>query len=86
MAEIVYIVGTLTCLLCTVLLGRSYLRSRTRLLFWSSICFVFLAANNVLLLIDLYVIPVAVSLALARTATALAGFLALLLGLLWDAR
>src|SRR5215467_13654060 len=54
MAEVVYILCTATSILCAVLLFRSYRASRTKLLFWSSLCFVGLALNNVLLILDLY--------------------------------
>lgn len=40
-----------------MLLLRGYRASRTRLLFWASLCFGFLAINNVVLYIDLVVIP-----------------------------
>lgn len=85
MAEAVYILGTLTSLVCAILLLRVYFQSRTSLLLFSSLCFVGLAVNNILLLIDLYVVP-SVDLALLRSATALAALLLLLFGLLWDTR
>lgn len=84
MAEAVYIVGTLTSLVCAILLLRVYFQSRTSLLLFSSLCFIGLAVNNVLLLIDLYVVRV--DLAIVRSATALAALLLLLFGLLWDTR
>ncbi len=56
MAEVVYILCAATSILCAVLLFRSYRASRAKLLFWSSLCFVGLALNNVLLILDLYVV------------------------------
>jgi hypothetical protein len=57
MAEAVYLLSSLTSLTCTVLLLRGYLRSRVRLLLWSSLCFLGLTFSNVLLFIDLVVVP-----------------------------
>lgn len=52
MAEAVYLLCVLTSITCAVLLVRGYRRSRSRLLLWSSLCFVGLAANNALLVVD----------------------------------
>jgi hypothetical protein len=43
----------ITSLACMVLLFRGYAASRVRLLLWSALCFVFLTANNFLLVLDL---------------------------------
>ena len=40
-----------------MLLFRSYLESRLRILLWSALCFVCLTANNVLLFVDLVMLP-----------------------------
>lgn len=85
MAQIVYLLCAVTSLGCAVLLLRSYFDRRTRLLLWSSLCFVGLAANNVLLFVDLAVIPT-VDLSVWRTATALGSVMLLLFGLIWDSR
>ena len=53
----VYLLGALVSLLCAVLLLRGYSRSRTRLLFWSGLCFVGLTLSNGLVFVDLVVIP-----------------------------
>ena len=84
MAEVVYVMCALTSLACAVLLARGYLRSRSRLLLWSSLCFLGLAANNVLLFVDLVVVPSS-DLSLLRVGTALAGVAVLVYGLVWDA-
>ena len=83
MATAVYVLCALTSMACTGLLLRAYLRGRVRLLLWSTICFALLAVNNVLLVIDLSVVP-GTDLSVWRTATALAGLLALLYGLVYD--
>ena len=83
---VVYILCLLTSAACAWLLGRSYARSRVRLLLWSSICFAFLAANNLMLVMDLVVWPTAdVDLRLPRLLLALAAVISLLWGFVWDA-
>jgi uncharacterized protein DUF5985 len=82
MAEVVYILCTATSILCAVLLFRSYRASRTRLLFWSSLCFVGLALNNVLLILDLYF--VSSDLFYLRTWIALGAMAMLIYGLIWS--
>jgi hypothetical protein len=84
MAEAVYLLCALTSLACAVLLVRGYVRSRSKLLLWSSLCFVGLAANNMLLLIDLVIVP-SVDLSLWRTGIALCAVAILVYGLVWDA-
>jgi hypothetical protein len=84
-ATAVYILCAITSCLCAALLLRGYLAGRTRLLLWSSLCFVFLAANNVLLVFDKLIVT-GTDLALARVLTALAGVAVLLYGLIWEAR
>jgi hypothetical protein len=84
MAELVYLLCALTSLFCAVLLFRSYRRQRTRLLMWSTLCFVGLAINNLLLVIDLVVVP-DIDFALVRTSTALVAMVLLVIGLIWEA-
>jgi hypothetical protein len=57
MAEAVYFLCAATSIACAWLLFRGYRASKTRLLFWSSLCFVGLAMNNVLLVVDLVLLP-----------------------------
>jgi hypothetical protein len=90
MAEAVYILCTVTGLACAALLIRGYLRSRTRFLLWSSLCFVALTINNVLLLLDKVILThqttlFGVEFALLRAAVAAVGFALLMYGLVWDA-
>ena len=84
MAEAVYILCAATAIACAVLLLRAYGRTGARLLLWAGLCFAFLGANNVLLFLDLAVFN-QTDLRLVRHATALAGLLLLLWGLIWDA-
>ncbi len=85
MAEIVYGLCALTSILCAVLLIASWQSNRARILLWSSLCFVGLAANNVLLMVDLVFVP-DVDLARARAVTALAAVGLLVIGLIWERR
>lgn len=83
MAEVVYALCALTSVFCAGLLLRAYRRTRAKLLLWSSLCFVGLAANNILLFVDLVLVP-DVDLSLWRSLTAIAALLVLLYGLIWD--
>lgn len=82
-ATFVYLLCFATSSACAFLLGRSYRQSRARLLLWSSLCFAFLAFNNLLLVIDLVVLP-GIDLRLERLLTSLAGVTILLFGFIWD--
>ena len=79
----VYTLCLVTSSLCTFLLVRSYLATRARLLFWSAICFVFLAANSLLVILDILVFP-DVDFGLWRPGLALAAVAILLFGFIWD--
>jgi hypothetical protein len=83
---VIFIYGlcTLTSILCAVLLLRGYFKSRYRLLFWSGMCFVGLAANNVLVLLDRTIFLTTVDLLTVRLATTLIAMLLLLYGLVWE--
>jgi len=83
-ADVVYILCFLTSLACMVLLFRGYRRSGAPLLLWSAWCFVFLALNNMLLYVDLVILP-DIDLRPLRVATALAAVLILLFGFIWNA-
>jgi hypothetical protein len=83
-ATTVYLLCFLTSVICAWLLGRSYRRGRTRLLLWSSICFSFLAANNLALVLDLVVWPTTVDLRLLRLLLALAAVVSLIWGFVWE--
>jgi multidrug transporter EmrE-like cation transporter len=86
MPETVYLLCAAMSATCAILLLRGYQRQRSRLLLWSSLCFVLLALNNVLLFIDLIVVPTSVDLSLWRGASALAGVSVLLFGLIWESK
>jgi hypothetical protein len=54
-------------------------------LLWSSACFIGLALNNALLVIDLMVVP-QIDLSVVRTAVAAVAMFLLLVGLIWESR
>jgi len=84
MASVIYTLCALTSLASLVLLWRGYAATHARLLFWSSLCFLFLTVNNVLLVIDKVVFPIEVDLTRWRLLAALAAVLLLLFGLIWE--
>lgn len=79
----VYTLCFLTSAACGFLLTRNYRRTGARLLLWSGLCFVLLAANNLTVIVDLLVLP-AVDLQAPRLALSLAAVLVLLSGFIWD--
>lgn len=83
MALVVYSLCAVTSIVCAGLLLRSYIRKRTRLLFWSSLCFLGLAVNNILLFVDLVLVPT-IDLSMYRALSALAAIALLLFGLVWE--
>jgi hypothetical protein len=84
MDTVVYALCALTSIACAVLLLRGYAASGVRLLLWGGLCFTGLALNNILLFIDLGLVPT-VDLSVWRSIPALAGLILLIYGLVWDA-
>lgn len=80
---IVYLLCFFTSSACAWMLGRNYRRTGARLLLWSSLCFLFLAANNLVLVLDLLVVP-DVDLRIGRLLFTLAAVGTLLFGFIWD--
>jgi hypothetical protein len=81
--EAIYLLSAATSLVAAALLFRQHRHSRTPLLFWSFVGFVGLAVNNVLVYVDLVLVPT-VDLVLPRAVAGAAGLVALLYGLLWE--
>jgi hypothetical protein len=79
----VYLLCFLTSAGCAVLLARSYLASRARLLLWTALCFVLLTVNNLLLFVDVVLFP-SVDLLLLRHLASLGAVTVLLIGFVWD--
>jgi 4-hydroxybenzoate polyprenyltransferase len=86
MADIAYILCTLTSILCAGLLLRGYKQSHSRLLFWCGLCFVGLALNNILLLIDMKTPSDVMDLSHVRSLPAVVGLLVMIFGLIWEKR
>jgi hypothetical protein len=82
--SLIYFLCLLASAVCAALLVRGYRRSRTKLLLFSALCFVFLALNNLLLVIDLLVFPTSIDLTAMRLVAVLAGLLTLLYGFIWE--
>ncbi len=78
----VYLLCFLTSVGCAWLLLRSYLQARSGMLFWSAACFVLLAINNLIVLLDMLVIQ-SVDLMAWRLAASLGGVSLLLFGFIW---
>jgi hypothetical protein len=83
MAAVVYLLGTLVTLLCTVLLLRAYVKVHSPLLLWSGLCFALLTLSNGLLFVDLVLLGPDASLYIWRLSTAAAGMSLLVYGLLF---
>ena len=84
-AVVAYVLCAITSVACAALLVRSYLQARVRLLLWSALCFVGLAVNNVLLVVDRQLFP-DVDLSILRDASGLIAVGILLFGLIWESR
>ena len=82
--SIVYLLCLATSLACFLLLLRSYRRSRMRLLLWSALCFAGLALSNLLLFLDLVVLPTAVDLQAPRAVIPLISLAVLVFGFIWE--
>lgn len=84
MSNAVYVMCALTSLGCVYLLMRSYHRNPTALVFWSIVCFWGLALNNILLVIDLILLPASTDLSLIRTCVGCLAVSAMAFGLIWE--
>ncbi len=76
-AALIYLLCALASFACMLLLARAYRRTRAWLLLWSAICFVGLAINNLLLFVDLVVLP-QIDLSLPRILASFGGVAALI--------
>lgn len=84
MASLAYLMCAATAAGCTLLLLRGYLRSRSRFLLWSTLCFAAMAVDNSLLFLDRVVYPDETLFAFRRLLT-VGGIAVLLYGLIWEA-
>lgn len=83
MAPFVYIIGSLVSLCCAILLLRGYSRVKKRLLLWSALCFLGLSLSNLLVFVDLELLPT-IDLFRIRLITAGISISLLLYGLIWE--
>lgn len=83
MAELVYILCGITSIGCAVLLLRQYRTTGGKLLFWSAGCFICLAISNVLLFVDLVLLP-NIDLSPVRSLITFGGIVMLLAALIWE--
>ena len=80
---LVYSLCFATSALCAFLLGRSFRRTRSRMLLWSSLCFALLALVNFIVILDLLVYP-DLDLRPLRLWLTLLAVAVLLFGFIWD--
>lgn len=83
-AGLVYFLCAATSIVCMLLLWQGFRRTRSRLLFWSGLGFVGLAANNAMLVVDMIVWPTLVDLQVVRLAASGMGMATILFGFIWD--
>ena len=83
MVFIVYLLCSFASLGCAIMLMRAYFKNKSRLLFWSSLCFVGIAINNILLSVDFSLGPT-YDLSMIRAVAALFGMMVMTYGLIWD--
>ena len=80
---LVYILCFATSALCAFLLARSFFTSRSRMLFWSAVCFALLALVNLFVIFDLVIFP-AIDFRSYRLWLTLIAVAVLLFGFIWD--
>jgi hypothetical protein len=83
-APIVYLLCTVSSIMCAWVLYRSYNGAKSALLLWCSLSFAILAVGNILLFIDLVVTGESLDLSLIRGIVSVAGLAVLLYGLIWE--
>lgn len=83
MRSLVNILGALTIGLCALLLLRGFVKVRERLLLWGGLCFTGLALANVLVFVDLALVP-EVSLYTWRLGITAVSLLLLIYGLIFE--
>lgn len=82
---LVYILCFITCAVCAGLLVRSWFKTRTRLILWIAISFVFLAVNNFFLFADTTLTTPEQDLSPYRVLSSLIAVGVLIFGLIWEA-
>lgn len=80
---LVYSLCFATSALCSYLLGRSFFRVRSRILFWSAACFALLALVHFVVMLDLLIYP-DIDFQPLRLGLTLVAIAVLLFGFIWD--
>ena len=80
---VVYLLCFIGSSLCAYLLVSGFLRSSEKLLLWSAVCFCLLALNNLLVFLDIIILP-DLNLTFWRSLTSLAAVSVLLYGFIWE--
>ncbi len=80
---VVYFLCFVSSTLCFYLLLDGFRRRRERLLLWSALCFSLLALNNLLVFVDIILLP-QLNLLPLRQFTALGAVSLLLYGFIWE--
>jgi hypothetical protein len=80
---VVYALCFVSSSLCAYLLMAAFKRSKENLLLWSGLCFCLLGLNNLLVFVDIVLLP-DIDLALWRSLTALAAVAVLIYGFVWE--
>lgn len=83
-AVIVYVLCAITSLGCACLLLKGWRTSRASLLLWSAICFFGFTLNNIVLIIDLVLLPTTINLGFIRNMLGLSAVASLVYGLIWE--
>lgn len=83
MAEAIYALCALASSVCALLLVRGYSRTRLRLSLLACVCFGGLAVNNVLLFVDLVLVP-ELDLSVVRGLVSVMSLFVLVVGLVWE--
>ena len=81
MEKLVYFFCALVTTGCALLLLRSYIRSRVKLVFWGTVFFICFALSNIVLFFDLALLPT-MDLSPYRDALTLLGLVAMIFGLI----
>ncbi|HEY7326100.1 MAG TPA: DUF5985 family protein [Gemmataceae bacterium] len=85
MEGIIYLLCATTALTCCLLMLRGYRHRHVRLLLWGSFCFLALTVENLILFVDLVLIP-ETDLSAFHLAAAMIGVGILAYGLIWEVK
>lgn len=81
--NVLYLLCFFTSMSCCLLLIRSYRRNKSPVLLWTAACFVMLAIDNLLVVLDLIVLPT-VDLSLPRLLATFFAVSTLVVGFIWE--